>query len=640
MPRNLLDDEEIIIDPAEAAILEIDAESSEDIFVEYRETEVIPDDEVVDPTAAVDIDNISVDNIVDCPRCHKPLVYATAISGGPSESWKECPDCGTLINTFVPTEYQAEFLTREERYKMTAGGYGTGKTRTDVEDVIKHLIVVPGATVVVAARTYPAMDATFVKDFNAIMPDKLLKRKNEQKHEYLFTNNSLLLYRSFDDPKKLKSLNASKVVIIEGSDVEYEGFTMMQSRLRNKAALIPYYDAQGAPVVVWDDKKQAYRIKYKYDARSINIETNPASNWVKSRFLLDASTVHFYGEARNEGYRFKKDPDPNKYVQVVSTSANPHLPDGYEEEQTRDKSEAYIQQFFKGSFNFGANLIFPNFGLTIVEPKPLPRMFNEEGRRVLFFVIGWDYGISDKTHVMFGALSTETKKLYWYDEMRTNNADVRTLSRMYREQYRRNGTDMRGLLMLPRFDGRSYNKRESDLRTVGDTFRDEGLFFDPSFASHEARIIKTNSLINHNQMETYSTCEFFIEEMLNYKWKLDKAGLPTDKPEDGNDHGITAAEFIIVELPTNLTQLNLSAYIPPGVKHMHDKMIDALTQQRKVVFNPLEDNRDDRHIIGYGNNLIVNSTPRIVSYARSVYDDDHPEDAESQAPLGAYFEGS
>ena len=310
---------------------------------------------------------MNLSNITHCPRCRKPLVAAKAIGGGESTSFKECPACGTLINTYRPTEYQAAFLRSRHRYKLCAGGFGSGKSRGNLEDVIKHLLLIPNARVVVAARTYPALDSTFIKEFYSMFPEKLVRRKNEQKKEITLTNNSELIFRSFDDPTKLKSMNVTKAVIVEASDVPYSGFTMLQSRLRNTAAMIPELDVRGNVVKYYDNGE--WKTKYAYDARSINLETNPDAGWVKS-FLLDSGTVEFYGDAYNEGYRFKDDRDNEKYTQVVSTNANPFLPPNYEKEQTRGKSEAYIQQFYKGSLTSVYLLVFPNFGH--VRPKQLP----------------------------------------------------------------------------------------------------------------------------------------------------------------------------------------------------------------------------------------------------------------------------
>jgi len=479
--------------------------------------------------------------------------------------------------------------------------HNSGKSRSNIEDVIKHLLLIPNARVVVAARTYPALDSTFIKEFYSMFPEKLVRRKNEQKKEITLTNNSELIFRSFDDPTKLKSMNVTKAVIVEASDVPYSGFTMLQSRLRNTAAMIPEFDMRGNPVKHYDNGE--WKTKYAYDARSINLETNPDSGWVKS-FLLDSGTVEFYGDAYNEGYRFKDDRDNEKYTQVVSTNANPFLPPNYEKEQTRGKSEAYIQQFYKGSFNFSDNLVFPNFGTVIVRPKKLPREFDEMGRRVLYYLIGMDYGINDPTHAIFAAYSTETRKMYVFGEMRINNSDIKTIAKEYRKCIREYGVNLDGLLMLPKFDGRSYNKRESDLRTIGSMFEDEGLYFSPSFASHEARIIKTNSLINHEQIEVFSTCEFLVEEMLNYKYKLDRNGQPTDKPVDGNDHGITALEFITVELPNNLQELRLSVYLPQGTRHEHDRRQEIKVKQQ--VYDPLKE-EEEKHGTGYINNPYFSS---------------------------------
>ena len=568
---------------------------------------------------------LRLETLLNCPRCMKPLVRAIAINGSESPSFKECPQCGTLINTFKPTYYQAAFLRNPARYKMAAGGYGTGKTRLDLEDVIKHLLLIANARVCVAARTYPALDATFIKEFYAMFPAKLVRRKNDQKHELQLTNGAEIIFRSFDDPTKLKSMNLTLGVIVEGSDVAYAGFTMLQSRIRNMAATIVDTNAQGEPLMVWDDLQKMYRPKLRVDVRHINIETNPDSGWVKSMFLLDSAVVEFYGDAYNEGYKYNKERDKNKYTQVVSTSANPYLPPTYEEEQTRGKSQAYVQQFYKGSFNFSSNLVCPNAGVVIKAPHKLPREFDEDGRRVLFFAIGLDYGINDPTHVVFTAFSKETRKLYVFDELRLNNSDVHTIATAYRKQIAMNGTNLRGLLMQPRFDGRSFNKRESDLRTIGEMFAAEGLFFEAAFAGHDARIIKLNALINHDQIEIFSTCEFLIEELLQYKFVVDKNGNVTKTPVDGNDHGITALEFIVVELPHNLQELNLQAYLPAGTNIVHDKKLGVIMKKKGDTLNPFMEDNHGRDLDSYDNNLIARSN-RSVKVAYSIFDEDNTND--------------
>lgn len=589
------------------------------------------EDIVIKETPVQDLDLSHIDQLQYCPRCRKPLVGSIALSGTESTCFKECPNCGTLINTFKPLPHQADFFSHPARSKMGAGGFGCGKSAADIQYIIKHLLLIPRACVCVAARTYPALESTFLVEFKNVFPQKLIKSKNDQKHEYYLTNGASLLIRSFDDPTKLKSMNLTLAVIVEASDVPESGYDMFLSRIRNIAATVPYYDNNGNPVMEYDPDKKIYKIKFKADARHILLETNPASNWVKT-FLTDSADVRYYGSAHNEGYKMNPNPDPNKFTQIISTDANPYLPEDYETNLSRGKSEAWKAQFLRGSFNFNNNLVFPNVGLCIVAPHALPRAFDETGKRVLWYAIGLDYGIVDHTHIIYTAFSTETKKLYVYDELRINNADIKTIATEYRKNTKINGTDLSGLMMLPRFDGKSYNKRESDLHTIGGAFEALGLYFEPSFSNHEIRIIKMNSLINHGQMEIFSTCEYVIGELLNYSFVLDKMGNPTKTPKDGKDHGITALEFVVVELPHNLQEINMSAYVTPGVKFEHDKSLQPKPVKQRM-YNPLEednDNNDYNPISGYFNTIFDSSS---LDYT---YEVSTPRSDNREETLGAY----
>lgn len=592
------------------------------------------------PVAEVDLSRI--DQLWICPRCKKPLVPAVSINGSESTCFRECPACGTLVNAFKPLPHQADFFKHPARFKLTAGGYGSGKSTADIQYVIKHLLLIPSARVCVAARTYPALEPTFLEEFKSAFPQKLLKGKNEQKHEYYMTNGSVLLLRSFDDPTKLKSMNLTLAVIVEASDVPESGFDMFKSRIRNTAAMIPYYDNEGHALMEYDNSINAYKVKYRVDARHILMETNPASNWVK-KFLTESKDVRYYGSAKNEGYKMSDNPDPNKFTQIIPTDANPYLPDNYISDLAKGKTAAWVSQFIYGSFNFNNNLVFPNVGLCITKPHPLPREFDENGKRVLWFAIGLDYGIVDYTHIVYTAFSTETKKLYVYDELRINNADVKTIAKEYRKNTAINGTNLNGLMMLPRFDGKSYNKRESDLHTIGGAFESLGLYFEPSFSSHEIRIIKMNSLINHNQMEIYSTCEYLIEELLNYSWKLDKTGAPTKTPKDGKDHGITALEFVVVELPHNLQEINMSAYIKPGERFEHDKELNKQKTQKTKLYNPLEvDDGDTRNNYNDSKFGPINSRYGSSDLSYSTLDrpiSDKEESQDGEFVFGAYIPG-
>lgn len=522
-----------------------------------------------------------------------------------------------IVKTSDYAEYYGFEVDKDNLY-VEANNYSiihnSGKSRINIEKVISHLVLIPNARVVVAARTYPAIEATFVKDFFALMPLRLLRKKNEMKHEWKFTNGSELLLRSFDDPVKLRGINATMFVLLEASNIMYEGFEISQNRIRNTAALLPKYDAHGNPVFKYDEKARSMRPVYAHDARKILIETNPDAGWVKKKFLVDSATVSYYGSAHREGYRMNTHTDPQKFSLVMATDANPYLPENFIAEQTRGKSQAYIQQFFYGSFNFSENLVYPNVGTCIVQPHPLPPELNERGQRALWYVIGLDYGVSDALAIIYGAYSTITKKLYFFDELYERNLDVKTAVAKHREKMKLHKITNNKLMMLPLFDGRSYNKREANLQTIGSLFNNEGLFFTPSFTFNDARNAKFNGIINEGQIEIYSNLDFFIEEVTNYKWKVNKDGSVADSPVDKNNHAINAGEFIIMALPINLNYVDMSAHVPAGMVHLHDREENKTSNENQKVFNPYQGgSNNDRNTTYHTNHRYGVSKRTVVS---------------------------
>ena len=131
-----------------------------------------------------------------------------------------------------------------------------------------------------------------------------------------------------------------------------------------------------------------------------------------------------------------------------------------------------------------------------------------------------------------------------------------------------------------------------------------------------------NALINHNQIEVFSTCDYLIEESLNYKFAIDKQGKVTSKPVDGKDHGITALEFIVVDLPHNLKELKLKSYLPTGKEIVHDKQV--VREKKPVAYNPLEAHND-----------YITNTDNY--YTLSAYSMDMDPEEDDEASLGAYI---
>lgn len=123
------------------------------------------------------------------------------------------------------------------------------------------------------------------------------------------------MFRPFDDPDKLRSLNLSMFVIVEASEVSAETFHQLKTRLRNSAAFTNEHD--------W--------------RRGI-VETNPGAGWIRSDFLLNAQQIHVHGSS-HETYPPSLTPDPNLSVHITTTDANRYLPPNFIAELSANKPQ-------------------------------------------------------------------------------------------------------------------------------------------------------------------------------------------------------------------------------------------------------------------------------------------------------------
>ena len=171
-----------------------------------------------------------------CPRCNAKTEPAKSFTGPPSEYWRECTRCNTFINTYIPLEHQEAVHKDHHRFIGNFGGYGTGKTTTSREEVIKHMLITPGGNTLIGANVTSQYDQTIRRDLEADIPIAFVADSSAQKSYIDLVNGHRLMYRPFDDPDKLRSYDLSMFVIVEASETKEETYTQLKSRMRNLAA--------------------------------------------------------------------------------------------------------------------------------------------------------------------------------------------------------------------------------------------------------------------------------------------------------------------------------------------------------------------------------------------------------------------
>ena len=88
-----------------------------------------------------------------------------------------------------------------------------------------------------------------------------------------------------------------KVVLLEASNIIFDIFDNIKSRIRNNAAAIFEEDEKGNVVFQEDPKTGEMVPKIKASWQNITLESNPENNWIKTEYLLKAGRVQFYGSS-------------------------------------------------------------------------------------------------------------------------------------------------------------------------------------------------------------------------------------------------------------------------------------------------------------------------------------------------------
>ena len=219
---------------------------------------------------------------------------------------------------------QREFLEIPHNYSLDVavyqGGYGSGKTFAGSLLGILLALKFPGIRGLVGAQTYTLVrDTTLQTYFEHLDNFGFTEGKDydwsSSLQKLTFKNGSEILFRHFDEPNKLKSLNLGFVEIEEMSDIPYDTFKMLLGRMRQKV------------------KKSWKDFTYR-----IFGHTNPETcrGWVYKTF--------------------KKNKSPNYRLISAPTTQNIYLPKGFCDELKKVYDEQYYNIFVlaqNGEYNNG-----------------------------------------------------------------------------------------------------------------------------------------------------------------------------------------------------------------------------------------------------------------------------------------------
>ena len=256
---------------------------------------------------------------------------------------------------YQPLPQQERFHKSKVRYRCYLGGLGAGKTLAGSEESQLLLLEYPGLKHGIFRQTYTELRDTTMRTFFEVLSPDLIKSWNKSENHLVLKNGSEVIFRSLDDPMKLKSLEIGSFWIDEASETGEDLFLTLQGRIRQK---IPGFKNQGF------------------------LTTNPPNvgHWIQKYFV----------EIGLPDYDL---------IKATTYDNRKHLPEGYIEGMERNYPASWIKKYLYGDFGFtsAGKAVYPSF-IEAVHVKDIKNYWRERDSNgklpSLQLYRGFDFGFN------------------------------------------------------------------------------------------------------------------------------------------------------------------------------------------------------------------------------------------------------
>lgn len=121
-----------------------------------------------------------------------------------------------------------------KRINVIYGGAGSGKSYSVAQLFIRRLYEENDIRMLVLRKTLPALRITAYQLIKDLLREYELPYALNKSEMLIRNGTNEMLFKSLDDPEKIKSYEANYVWIEEATEVSYEDFTQLNLRLRRK----------------------------------------------------------------------------------------------------------------------------------------------------------------------------------------------------------------------------------------------------------------------------------------------------------------------------------------------------------------------------------------------------------------------
>lgn len=455
-----------------------------------------------------------------CPFCGDTVRVDASVFHG------ECPSCEMILIDFKPQPHQVAFHTSPAKYRLNLGGYGSGKTTMNCAEVAKHVYTTPnGQTLITAPKLQLVRDAVLV-ELMKFFPDRVFDSiRMSPNIEYTFTNGHKIVVYASNDEGNLRSLNLSMFYMEEASEIKFDIFVQLRTRLRRASSLV-------------FDPETGYPIK---DNTKGIIASNPEQGWLVDEFLLISDEIYASQSVDTTAYEaLKRDGKKNYHSFLSSSRDNKYLPSTFVEDITVGRSASWVSKYIDASMEAREGAVYNEYHTVIVDDFPIPMDWQR--------IYGFDFGIRDQTAMLAGAIRPTDGTIFLYKEYYVSDQPVSYhADQINQTMMQTNGIKHRlyiGIQADPAIRQRSHQ--------TGDTYqmyfhKRSGLWLEPANNDIFAGISKVKDYMFLGKLKVFKSLENLTNEAQNYVFKEDVEGKV--KPIDKDNHLLDAMRYLISPLP-------------------------------------------------------------------------------------------
>jgi len=451
----------------------------------------------------------------------------------------------------MPLPKQAEFHSCGKKYRLLAGGFGTGKTMALGLESIIQMMQYPNNYGVIARKDLMELKSTTLKDLFEICPEGLIQSHDKQNKTITFINRSQLYYMNLDSAReaerKIKSLNLGLVAIDQIEEITENVFLAFIGRLRRKDTGRCFIASCNPAGHDWVWRKWIQH-PYKQFLKTINVSEELSisictliEDRINASLLRGETDIEFAKKREEKIYGGFEIPPKlakalfekyNYHAIEATTFDNPYLPPDYVD-QLLKYPKNWVKRYVYCSWDDFEGLVYNEFLASRNQIRPYTPATTER------IYISLDYGYRNPTSVGFYAVDYDGI-IRRYKEYYESGRRIDEIVKWIKEQPEH-------VNAIKLADPSIWNVQRDGV-SVGAEFSLQGLHFERADNSVLQGINKVNEYLKAGKIKFTDNCYNLLREIGEYKWKSIRPGTQTnaaEEPVKHNDHTMDELRYLI-----------------------------------------------------------------------------------------------